>query len=70
VASVTGDNGGNFWLRALGTHVVVGGPIEVVVGPLSKSVLAKLIGGAMVVEAELRVGFEELGLLHLYSYFN
>ena len=49
---------------------MVGGPIEVVVGPLSKSVLAKLIGGAMVVEAELRVGLKELRLLHLYSYFN
>ena len=43
---------------------MIGGSIEVVVGPLSESVLAKLLGGTVVAEGELGVRLEEFGLLH------
>ena len=50
----------------LDSHVVVARPVEVSVRPFGEGVLAKLICGAMVIEGELRVRLEELGLLHLY----
>lgn len=48
----------------LDPHIVIRSSIEVVVGPLSESVLAKLLGGTMVAEGELSVRLEEFGLLH------
>ena len=47
------------------SHVVVGGSIEVVVGPLGESVLLVLVSCPVIGERELSVGLEELGLLHL-----
>lgn len=49
----------------LGIHVVVRRPVEVGVRPLGEGVLAELLSGAVVLEGELSVGFEELGTLHL-----
>ena len=48
----------------LDTHIVVTGPVEVLVGPLGERLLTELFSGAMVVERELRVRLEELRLLH------
>jgi len=66
VALVAGNDSGLLLPRALGTHVVVAGPVEVLVGPLGEGLLAELLRGAMVVERELGVGLEELGDLHSF----
>ena len=44
----------------LSAHVVCGGAVEVVVGPLSELILTKLARGAVIIERELGVRFEEL----------
>ena len=51
-------------------HVAGGGAVEVVVGPLGEGVLSELVGGAVVVEGELGVRLEELGLLHFLTQSN
>ena len=51
-------------------HIVVAGPVEVLVSPLGESVLTKLGSGTVVLERELGVGLEELRLLHSVSPFN
>ena len=47
------------------SHVVIGGSIEVGVGPLGESVLLVLFSCPVIGERELSIGLEELGLLHL-----
>ena len=47
------------------SHVVVGGSIEVGVGPLGEGVLLVLFCCSVIGEREFGVGLEELGLLHL-----
>ena len=49
----------------LAGHIVVAGAVKVVVGPAGEGVLLELVRGAVVLEGELRVGLEELALLHL-----
>ena len=44
----------------LSAHIVCGGAVEVVVGPLSELVLTELARGAVIIERELGVRFEEL----------
>ena len=53
------------FLTYLVGHVIVGGPVEVVVRPAGKLILVVLLGAPVVVEGELRVGLQELRLLHL-----
>jgi hypothetical protein len=52
----------------LNTHIDVGSTVEVVVGPFGKGVLTELLCGTVVLERELRVGLEELRLLHLLGF--
>ena len=51
-------------------HVASRGAVEVVVGPLGEGVFSESVGGAVVVEGELCVGLEELGLLHFLTQSN
>lgn len=48
----------------LGSHVVVGGAVEVLVGPFAESLLTKLSCRPVVLERELSVRLKESGLLH------
>lgn len=45
-------------------HVVVAGPVEVLVGPAGERLLHNALAGAVIGERELRVRLQELRDLH------
>ena len=47
-------------------HVVVAGPVEVLIGPVGECALRELVGCAVIVERELGVRLQELRLLHAF----
>lgn len=62
VARIAWDDGSLPCCWALGLHVVVGSPIEVVVGPGEELLLLELLRGTGVRETELRVLFKHTHL--------
>jgi len=61
VALVAGDNSGLLSGRDLGTHVVGGGSVEIVLGPLEELVLGVELANLVVAHVELGLGLEKIG---------